>query len=418
MNTPREHPYRGIQQNGNACSVADPVFEPISLETLHGLAWRLAVERGSIAVLRGHEAAVERLVACELACLPAISIEVQESLAIVEDSGLLQFAREAEPQTSWAIADLALLMNLDENRLEGLTNLPDPAAIFAPFVANASVQVRLYERLRKAFARSSERSRALCAGAMTFRLAEAYLRGVRDALPPTMEPLRPTDGELPVAIGSLFRRLALWWRTSSLPRMIDRLRVWLSAHSEDLRASLQSGAAVNEVLRGSDYLDVYVLAILLCCDAAFGLVSSAKSRLLSAGEQAIYKRFGSPLEREDIFGDGSLDFRLFEFEVVSDLGAACGLDAYRFEESFLRLAADGYFRSIAPEIYEHERGRAIAFVAIGALTAARRRDSELREAVLRCLDKLRNQRFGGPQVISSDIARKVLDEAQLDLPLI
>lgn len=250
---------------------------------------------------------------------------------------------------------------------------------------------------------------------MTFALAERYVRGMPAVPAPDLWPLRPALGSPPVALGALLRRVALWCRTSAPhPQPRQRMRACLVDHRDLLRTSLGTAAYINEVLRGADEVDVFVLSVLLECDRDFGLEPAARRRLLQAAEEAVFKRFTSSLKRKETFEEGAFDFRSFEFDVVAQLATATGLDAHRFEQTFLGFAADGYCRSLASEVYEHERSRAIYFVAIAALVASRTDDAVLLEAVRRCLKRLHDQRFGGAQLLATDIANTVRKEAGLD----
>jgi Type III restriction enzyme, res subunit len=268
------------------------------------------------------------------------------------------------------------------------------------------------------FAKSTIRARVLCAGNMTFGLAEPHLRGVPDSLAPDLGVLMPAAGSPSVALGALLRRLGLWYRISAtLPQMRQRMRDWLAIYADLLRTSLARPAYVNEVLRGSGEVDIFVLGILLECDRGFGLEPTARRSLLKAAEEAVFKRFASALNRKDIHTDGPCDFRSFEFYVIEQLVTATGLSDHRFEETFLGFTADGLSISLAPEVYEHERSRAIYFISIAALAATRTNDTALLKAVRRCLKMLCDQRFGGRQLLTADIVNKVREEAGLDLPM-
>lgn len=135
-----EHPYRDSTVSRDASAEQDIALDPMSMASLHEAAWAFAHGRSNHQ-MRGHEAAVERLVAAELAGLPAPPLERQEALALSVDPGLLYFSKVvADAASAWAIADLTLLKDLDENALERAVQWADPAGLLAPFVANSSLQ--------------------------------------------------------------------------------------------------------------------------------------------------------------------------------------------------------------------------------------------------------------------------------------
>jgi len=376
------HPYVCDSEIAERLRQRDPPAKIKKLGDLHRLVW--ALERNG-AVIDGISKRAVRIMGDELRSLPMNSQAFQEGLSLSRDPKLTAYATRADHHQAWCIFDLSALIQRWPLDVVSLRDVPDPAGLLGPTIANTFVPQCLRQTVAACLSQTTDRNRLISIGTAYFSWLEPYLRGAMGAEAPSLDWLQNERALSSFVVRGLFRHLALWWRTSTWDMWLNRLREWLTQQRTYLSSALSSAKNINDVERGAAEMDVFVLALIRECANAFALRTAATRRLDELAEAAFFTRFSSALDDSPsvtVFKG----VREFEFSPFLSLVQPFGIDHDRFWDTFMKLAADDYWKLVAPGSRMAERSRVLLLLAFGAIVAKRKDNNDLREAVKRALE--------------------------------
>jgi len=347
------------------------------------------------------------LVRVELSQLPPADAAHRLALARTTDIELQEYAKHASAPVAWCILDLRYLAASEERYVFELLTGHDPARVVGPFVANMSISDVGREGAIQSLCDSGDEAKLDAVGSMLFRLMRnglLYGQHLNARLAFTSA-LPPAHGQR--ILVSLFRHFALELRVSSSSPIPSHFSAWLALDGVYIRPLLQSAAVVNALMRDPGNFDVFMLGMLVDCENASLLGPAAVRRSHLLCEQLFKDRFSSVLDREDDASIKERYFRDYEFGTIVRSLELVGIDPFAFRQTFLNLAADGYWRLVAPSVQETERHRAIMLVAVGALVAHHRGDNDLKTVVDECASLLQTQRQSGRRATPIEVAHRV-----------